>query len=959
MYSERFHPEANNAPFASSQYKESTTGLLRSASLIPCPPPACQLTSYQPDQFQYMRKILLLISVFSLPLLAFPVGTIVWFNSEARLEIETPSISLSPLLFSPSSPPWTRTKVRQSREAAPEPGKPAHFSISLPKDAGGGTLRGVAIFTPTAEGSLTCRYEFTPERNVKLDTLAISSAIPIKLLAGRAWKTNTASGIFPDKNGRPTLLSGENKSLEITLDSGALKFEMPDGMSVMLQDDRRWAVQNFLLHIGFTDPLEIEAGKTRVVEFTLSGAQPLTVRPDMPIVLAADAEWAPLPNVELDIQPDSALDFSKQGWHDAPAGKHGYVLAKGPNFEFEKTPGKKQRFVGVNLSFDGNVPPVEHAERFADRLMRLGYNAIRIHHYETPLLKGSPDSTTLNPEAMARFDFFMAELIKRGIYLSTDLYVSRNVTWKEIGEDKPGTIEMQEFKSLLYVHKGAQENFKTFARNFLTHVNPHTGRSYAQEPALSWISIVNEGNFSNIPKFLEHPLWRTAWAKWITDKQAIDPAFVGIPDSLSTDFNVNTGGKHLAAFQIFLAETEGNFVRKWSAFLRDELKCLALVSNQNGWGKLNVADHLPRATTYDYIDEHTYADHPIYLWRPSRNAFALANTNPIINDLTAGRDTSFVRHLDKPLTISEWNYCRPSKRRGLGGILMGGFAAQQDWAGLWRYSYSHASDMDDAFTPRSFDIIGDPLGQASERAVLTLFMRGDLEPHTNTVAIHFKSDELTTPREKAFPWPEPPGWRPIHQKAKGGIRLNSPAFVRDNETIIPFGQAYTIGRLNLSQYPEPSLKLNHPADGQMTIDTPRTAGGFSEKGAIQVGTLRFDVGEVAATVWVSSLDKAPITSSNRLLLSHLTDLQYTGAKYTNRSNTVLLNWGTLPHLVRIGRAEISLTLDNPEKYAVYALATSGRRLSRITASASEGTLSFTADVAHPDGAVMLYEIVRE
>lgn len=907
-----------------------------------------------------MKYILLTIAALCFaPSISSAGSNTVRFNSEARLEIEAPGIYLAPIVFSPSAPPWTRTKVIPSRDAAPQPGSPGPFLINLPDAVGGGKLRGTATFTPAEDGALICRYAFTPERDVKLDTLTVTSTIPVALLAGREWKTDNGVGVFPETYSNPMLLWDDVSQLEIPYASGALTLDLADGLSVMLQDDRRWSVQNFLLHIGFTRPLEIKAGETRVIEFTLADTQPLSVQPDMPVVLAADENWATLPNVELDIVPGSALDFSTQGWHDAPAGKYGYVVAKGPHFEFEAMPGKAQRFVGTNLSFDGNVPSTEHAGRYAERLMRLGYNSVRIHHYETPLIKGSPDSTTLNPDAMDRFDTFMAELIHRGIYLSIDLYVSRNVPWKEIGEDRAGTIDMQEFKSLLYVHEGVQENFKTFVRNFLTHVNPCTGRSYAEEPALSWVAIVNEGNFSNIPRYLEHPLWRAAWKEWITQKQQADPDFAGIPDTIPTDLNVNTGGKHLAAFQIFLAETEATFVREWTAFLRDELNCQALITNQNGWGKLNVADHLPRTETYDYIDEHTYSDHPIYTWNPVRMPFALANTNPIINDLTAGRDSSFVRHLDKPFTISEWNYCRPSKMRGMGGILMGGYAAQQDWAGLWRYSYSHASDMDDSFSPRSFDIIGDPLGQASERAVLTLFMRGDLAPHEETVAIHFTEENLTTPGEKAFPWPEPYGWRPIHQRAKGGIRVNASNAQREGETIIPFEQAYDTGKFDVSHFPEPALKLNHPSAGQLTIDTPRTAGGYTDKGAIQAGPLSFDVGEVPATVWVSSLDSAPIPQSNRLLLSHLTDLQHTGTTYTNSSHTVLLDWGKPPHLVRIGQADITLELDSPEAYTVYALATSGRRIATIPATASNGILSFTADVNQPGSAVMLYEIVRE
>ena len=40
------------------------------------------------------------------------------------------------------------------------------------------------------------------------------------------------------------------------------------------------------------------------------------------------------------------LDFSNMGWRDAPAGKHGRIVAKGSHFEFEKLPGVAQRFHG-------------------------------------------------------------------------------------------------------------------------------------------------------------------------------------------------------------------------------------------------------------------------------------------------------------------------------------------------------------------------------------------------------------------------------------------------------------------------------------------------------------------------------------------------------------------------------------------------------------------------------------
>ena len=107
------------------------------------------------------------------------------------------------------------------------------------------------------------------------------------------------------------------------------------------------------------------------------------------------------------------------------------------------------------------------------------------------------------------------------------------------------------------------------------------------------------------------------------------------------------------------------------------------------------------------------------------------------------------------------------------------------------------------------------------------------------------------------------------------------------------------------------------------------------------------------------MDSAPIATSGRLLLTHLTDVQNTGVCYAERARKTLLSWGKLPYLVRVGQADISLALKTPEAYTVYALATNGRRVEKVATKTAEGKLCFTASVANPNGARMLYEIVRE
>ena len=110
---------------------------------------------------------------------------------------------------------------------------------------------------------------------------------------------------------------------------------------------------------------------------------------------------------------------------DAPAGKYGFVKAKGDHFEFEKRPGEKVRFFGINYQ---NVPGTDRDDirRSLDEYAATGYNLIRIHHFDKHMVdKETKNSLNMKADIFDRLDFFLAEAAKRGIYLTLDLFTSR------------------------------------------------------------------------------------------------------------------------------------------------------------------------------------------------------------------------------------------------------------------------------------------------------------------------------------------------------------------------------------------------------------------------------------------------------------------------------------------------------------------------------------------------------
>jgi hypothetical protein len=166
---------------------------------------------------------------------------------------------------------------------------------------------------------------------------------------------------------------------------------------------------------------------------------------------------------------------------------------------------------------------------------------------------------------------------------------------------------------------------------------------------------------------------------------------------------------------------------------------------------------------------------------------------------------------------------------------------------------------------------------------------------------------------------------------------------------------------NVFQCETGEITIDGPQDC-MTLDTPRTAGGFAPAGeSIRTAHgVQIAVQDTDATVWVSSLDEQPIAASRRLLVTHLTDLQNTEIRYAERARQTLLDWGKLPHLARAGKAEVRLQVRDPASYRVWALATGGKRLAEVACRTTAGELTFTADVAGfaDHGAVLCYEVAR-
>ena len=919
------------------------------------------------DDFVFPMKRL-----FSAFLLAFAFGLrcaiaedIVVSNGGGFSIARNPGSHFEPMLFDAG---WSRCRVfggwNDDNNGAAGPWTRA-FQIVGKDDAP--IVRGNVTYdlrhdASTDESVVHFVWDFTVVRNFEGKCFCLSWTLPCEQYASHATTGKVVLGDkaveLPQNYGVTQLGNATCDTLEIAApDCAPIRIKLCKPTWCMVQDDRQWSNPVFLLRLMIGNR-KLCAGEKRTLSMTMRGVT--AFNRDCKYIVRADNTWVPIKDT-TDVKAGTALDFSAAGWIDAPAGKYGRVVRKGDHFEFAGRPGVKQRFYGVNLCFSANYMSAADAEELCTRLARLGYNALRIHHYERELCD-SKDGTTIRPEKIAELDNLLNACIHRGIYLTTDLFVSRNIPWRSCGIDRDGCVPMKDFKELVLFHDGAFRNYLDFSRQLLTHVNPETGRRWADEPAFAFLALVNEGNPGNHGYgFMKNlPEAKAAWEKWLADHKAREPeVYANITDKVPDNGWENSPQN--CAYSLFLADVEIDFVRRMTAFIRDEIKSQVLLTDLSCW-KNPIYYQLVR-THYDYVDDHFYVDHPQFLEKSWQLPSKCPNTNPVCGPNAGFEAVAKHRLLDRPFTLTEFNYSGPGQFRGVGGMMLGAQAALQEYDGIWRFGWSHNAQGLLAPQPiHYFDVSKDPLQRATERAVTMLYLRGDMKPLSRRHAVVLPEKALRHdfgcgPQvDIADMWF---GWH-----ARFGT-LVADALPEGATSGGLFPEIYLRTSDDYRRWAEGAL----PGDGQVIIDrekrlfgvdTPRTAGFFAEYGERTAGplTVKLD-GNAPAAVWVSALDDSPIASSGRLLLTHVADVQDEGTVYADDSKKVLLKWGRLPHLMRRSVAEVTLAFADGKPCKVYALASDGTRRGEVPVVQEGGKVSFAANTARdPAEATCYYEIVR-
>jgi len=187
---------------------------------------------------------------------------------------------------------------------------------------------------------------------------------------------------------------------------------------------------------------------------------------------------------------DSAASFTDMSsLNPEAAGAAGPVTIR--DGHFVDGHGQRLRLFGANLCFAANFPDKEDAPKVAAHLRKMGVNVIRLHHTDggtTPKGFWLADRSGIDPAQMDRYDWLIYNLKQQGIYVDVNVHIAR--TYPGTSKDVPYSFRYG--KALDNFHRPYIDELKNYARALLTHRNPYTKATYAEEPAVAVVEINNE-----------------------------------------------------------------------------------------------------------------------------------------------------------------------------------------------------------------------------------------------------------------------------------------------------------------------------------------------------------------------------------------------------------------------------------------------------------------------------------
>lgn len=488
---------------------------------------------------------------------------------------------------------------------------------------------------------------------------------------------------------------------------------------------------------------------------------------------------------------------------DAPAGKHGFVSARKGHFYFED--GTRARFLGFNVPTRSNTPDHETAEKLAARFASMGVNVIRLHAADAPInpeprtWASCPEAPLLDyesgntrqftKEGLDRFDYFAAKLKEKGIYLHIDLLVARDfLEGDEL--DYPGGFPLCA-KCYPVINERLIELQQEYAKNLLCHVNPYTGLSLIDDPAVITIQLTNEesaikstedtNSMEHIQpyrderqaRFNEYLLMKYHTRERLKEawtfegvcalEEDEDPAqntvkvvqggFIQPPSDPMGPWDGSTGSPRYADYMEFGILMNRKFYQRMKDYVISLGAKVPIVCSNLLGGAADVYGH----SDGDLMENNCYFNHPIM---PVQGPYMVAGPMELVssNPLTMQRGIGSMANTlvslaatavisGKPFMLSEWNEYGLHPFHSTAFVQMAAYACLNDWDGLILYDHHTSENWDDQPADEIltvFDAYNDPAVACQWGFMASMFYNGLVRTSPNRVDVVYTQNDLRT-----------------------------------------------------------------------------------------------------------------------------------------------------------------------------------------------------------------------
>lgn len=655
---------------------------------------------------------------------------------------------------------------------------------------------------------------------------------------------------------------------------------------------------------------------------------------------------------------DSPTDIS--GLLEKSAGATGFIQRK--NGHLATGDGKRWRFWGVGQVFAAYFPPMEQAGVIARRMAKFGINCLRLHHLDhrwpNGILKrydegkdgpgivpgasyphpGVESTRELDPEAMARLDWFVYCCKANGIYVDFNLNVTRRFS---VSDGVRDSEEIGYSKGITYYDDRIVFLEKEYAMMLLDHYNPFTKTRYADEPAVAMIEVLNENSLAEawvrgalapevarnadmtwriIPPSYADDLtrrWNLFLAKKYANRDELKTAWEGdLQDfedpTLGSVRRLNPAQFAAASRTRFIDESsfynaiETEFFTDMAAFLRSEVGVKQLIvptsDHNHNWSAIPM---LEADANLDIIDGHAYWYVP---WQKMFTAQHIAQVDNPDTSMPALLSRTIVK--DYPYIVSEINESFPNDFACEAIPLVTAYALLQDWDGIFWHSYTGGHfDWDNIWQQQSYThhlrISTDPIKMSQMAISGLMFLRGDVKSAEQLIERHIPTEwgleSARVKMDKSHVY-----WLPylpnrvslVHRVAIADFHADE-LRPKEGEVEIPSGEIRSdTGEL---------VWEDNPNDGRVLINAPRHQGVIMRAGERSTDNITVKLENKFAAVQLASLDDLPIAESGKLLLVAAARVANTGMVWEDETRTSIRgSRGEAPTRIEPVRAALEL-----------------------------------------------------